>query len=38
MLCMVEAFPLTQGGNHSILKQKPPGVRVGVGVGVEIWP
>ena len=29
---LVEAFPLTQGGNHSILKKKCPGVRAGVGV------
>ncbi len=29
---LVEAFPVTQGGNHSILEKSPPGVTVGVGV------
>ncbi len=33
---LVGAFPVIQGGNHSILKNHP-GVRVGVG-WVEIWP
>ncbi len=28
---LVEAFSVTQGGNHSIFKKKCPGVMVGVG-------
>ncbi len=36
---LVEAFRVTQGGNHSIWKKKRPWVRVSVGGGgVEIWP
>ena len=34
---LVEAFPVTQGGNHSILKKRPRGKGGGC-VGVEIWP
>ncbi len=30
-------IPVTQGGNHSILKKKCLGIRVGVGGGVQIF-
>ncbi len=36
---LVEAFPVTQGGNHSILKKKSPRGKGGwVGGGVEFGP
>ena len=34
---LLEAFPLIQGGNHSILKKKRPGVRVGGCGCVCVW-
>ena len=39
---VVDVLPVTQGGNHSILKKNYPGVKVCVcvcvGGGVKIWP